>query len=136
MLISIFYITVQNSEQQIGNGEFYDPNRIMPETIYYQEYEKLKAPENTAIIYPIFTQNAYDWGSFHDFYLGRCTDCINVELSTGFEKLYASSGNAFAVFEFLGYDIINDIQVDKDPKILENYDKIILLHNEFVTKTT
>jgi hypothetical protein len=34
----------------------------------------------------------------------------------------------------LGYQYITDIDVDKDPDILKNYDKVILLHNEYVTK--
>lgn len=135
MLISIFYIVTPNNDGNIGDKEFHDPNRIMHETIYYQEYEKLKSPERTAVIYPIFTQNAYDWGSFHDFYLGRCDDCTSSEFTTGYEKIYASSGNAYTVLEFLGYTMLDDIQVDKNPNILRQFDKIILLHNEFVTKS-
>ena len=50
------------------------------------------------------------------------------------KKRFAASGNAFSVLEFLGYDIIDDIDLDKNPKILEDYDKVILLHNEFVTE--
>ena len=30
---------------------------------------------------------------------------------------------------------VSDIDVDKNPEILKNYDKVILLHNEYVTKT-
>jgi len=33
-----------------------------------------------------------------------------------------------------GYDIIDDISIDKDPNILKKYNSVILLHNEFVTQ--
>ena len=47
---------------------------------------------------------------------------------------FTSSGNGFQVFKLLGYEIISDIDVDQDPDILKKYDKVILLHNEYVTK--
>jgi len=33
----------------------------------------------------------------------------------------------------LGYQTITDIDLDQDPSILANYDKVILLHSEYVT---
>jgi hypothetical protein len=35
----------------------------------------------------------------------------------------------------LGYSPITDIDIDKNPSILKEYDKIIMLHNEYVTRT-
>ena len=34
----------------------------------------------------------------------------------------------------MDYDIIDDIVIDKNPSILEEYDKVIMLHNEYVTR--
>lgn len=106
----------------------------MPELNYYDKYEELKADDKVAVIYPIITQNAYDWKGIHDYYAGYCNSCISSKLNTTYEKTYSASGNGFRILEFLGYQVIDDIDVDKNPEILDNYDKIILLHNQFVTK--
>jgi len=50
------------------------------------------------------------------------------------EATYTSSGNAATILTLLGYDFISDMDIDKNPLILQKYDKIILLHNEYVTK--
>lgn len=106
----------------------------MPELEYYEKYEDLRSDGRTAVIYPILTQSAYDWNGFHDYYKGYCNLCITTKLHTTYEKTYSASGNGFRVLEFLGYQVLDDIDVDKNPGILKNYDKVILLHNEFVTK--
>lgn len=106
----------------------------MPELEYYEKYEDLKSDGRTAVIYPILTQSAYDWNGFHDYYNGYCDLCTTTKLHTAYEKTYSASGNGFRVLEFLGYQVLDDIDVDKNPSILKNYDKVILLHNEFVTK--
>jgi hypothetical protein len=36
--------------------------------------------------------------------------------------------------KLLGYKTITDIDVDKNPQILSNYEKVIVLHNEYVTQ--
>ena len=38
------------------------------------------------------------------------------------------------LLRILGYNFISDVDVDKNPEILKNYDTLILLHNEYVTK--
>ena len=50
------------------------------------------------------------------------------------ELLYTSSGNAIQAFDLLGYDVLTDAIVDKNPNILKKYDKVIILHNEYVTR--
>ena len=37
------------------------------------------------------------------------------------------------VLETLGYKTITDIDLDKNPNILKEFDTVILLHNEYVT---
>ena len=106
----------------------------MPELDYYETYEELKANEKVAVIYPIITQSAYDWNGFHDYYAGYCDSCLETKIHDSYEKTFSSSGNGFRILEFLGYQVIDDIDIDKNPTILDNYDKIILLHNEYVTK--
>jgi len=117
-----------------SNNNISPQSSIMLETDYYDDYEELKASPNTVIIYPIFTQSAYQWDGFHDFYTGRCDTCISIKIQNFYEKRFAASGNGYTVLEFLGYDIIDDIELDKNPEILQQYEKVILLHNEFVTE--
>ncbi len=106
----------------------------LPELEYYKHYEALRSDSNTVVIYPIFTQSAYNWGGIHYFLKGTCKTCITSDIQDYYERSYASSANGFRILEFLGYDTIDDIDVDKNPNLLKKYDKVILLHNEFVTK--
>ena len=106
----------------------------MPELDYYKDYDSLHSNGDAVVIYPIFTQSAYNWKGIHDYYAGYCNSCTNATISNIYEKSYSASGNGFRILEFLGYQVIDDIDVDKNPQILKKYDKVILLHNEFVTK--
>jgi len=106
----------------------------MPELDYYDDYEALRSTTKTVVVYPIFTQSAYEWGGFHDFYAGYCDYCLKTTIHDYYEKTFAASGNAYRILEFLGYEVIDDIDIDKNPAILEKFDKVILLHNEFVTR--
>lgn len=133
MFIGIIFISI-NSEDKMTSYSENQSKDVMFETNYHKNYEQLKASDNTVVIYPIFTQSAYEWGGIHDFYQNRCEECTSTEIQPFFEKRYASSGTAFSVLEFLGYNIINDIDLDKNPDILNEYEKVILLHNEYVTE--
>lgn len=124
-----------SSNPDISKNEIHSQHAgKMLETNYYSEYEELKPSKNVVVIYPILTQSAYEWGGQHDFFLGRCDSCLTTKIQNYYEKRYASSGHGFGVLEFLGYPIIDDLDVDKNPEILDEYDQVILLHNEYVTK--
>jgi len=95
----------------------------------------LKPDDNHVVIYPIFTSRAYDEPGFYTYFRGDCDEVCITDLNfnyTGFT--YHSSGHTAQTLHAVGYNIITDIDVDKNPEILKNYDKIILLHNEYVTK--
>jgi hypothetical protein len=106
----------------------------MPELRYFNDYNSLMANAKTVVVYPIFTQSAYEWQGIHDHYAGYCDSCLSAQIQTTYAKTYAASGNGFRILEFLGYQVIDDIDIDKNPQILDKFDKVILLHNEFVTK--
>jgi hypothetical protein len=106
----------------------------MPELDYYYDYESLRPTTKAVVVYPIFTQSAYEWEGIHDYYAGYCDSCLSAPIQKYYEKTFASSGNGYRILEFLGYEVIDDIDIDKNPAILEKYDKVILLHNEFVTR--
>ena len=98
-------------------------------------YENLQPNKNTIVIYPIFTSAAYQSNGFYDFYNGDCDEsCLNDISFENPQVLFTSSGILTQVLYDIGYDFITDIDVDKNPAILKNYDTVILLHNEYVTK--
>jgi hypothetical protein len=90
--------------------------------------------QKAVVVFPIFTSFAYSPGSFYDYYAGKCASCTTATMGQ-VKLLYTSSGNALQAFDLLGYDIINDSTIDKYPDVLKRYDKVIMLHNEYVTRT-
>ena len=117
----------------------------------YDEISVLNEQQNSVVIFPIFTSSAYslypidisnrDYG-FYDYYEGICdgpitwaNNCLTTQIKPDIPKTHNASGMGYEILDLLGYDIITDIDVDKNPEILKNYDKVVLLHNEYVTKT-
>jgi len=97
--------------------------------------EFLKPNDGTVVIYPIFTSAAYSEPGFYTYFGGYCDESCITDLSfENAEFLYTSSGVTSQVLYHAGYDFLTDIEVDKNPEILQNYDTVILLHNEYVTK--
>ena len=99
----------------------------------YQNLGHSNEPPNTAVILPILTSTAHQPNGFSSYFRGICDEsCLTIKLSDimGHE----SSSNAVQVLGLLGYVIINDLTVDNNPDILKKFDKIILLHNEYVTQ--
>jgi len=137
LLVLVYSVSAEDmkSTLEVDNNSFskYHESK-MPELDYYDDYESLRAPSNSVVVYPIFTQSAYEWDGIHDYYSGRCDSCITTPIQDYYKKSFASSSNAYRILEFLDYEIIDDIDVDQNPAILEKYDKVILLHNEFVTR--
>lgn len=88
---------------------------------------------NILVIKPLLTANAYRDGGFYDYFQGKCDEsCLSVQIDPDIEYTYDSSLRAIARFEVLGANIVDDYRVN--PEILKNYDRIILLHNEYVTQ--
>jgi len=140
MLIVLAYTiseanSISNTRLEQENSFSQYAESKMPELDYYDNYQDLRPTTKDVVVYPIFTQSAYQWGAIHDFYAGYCDSCLNATIQNYYEKSPVSSANGYRILEFLGYEIINDIDIDKNPSILDQYEKVILLHNEFVTKT-
>lgn len=137
MLLMLAFVVINNSQAEITvpENEFtaYTETKL-PELEYYKNYDELRSDGKTAVVYPIFTQSAYDWGGFHDYYSGYCDSCTSTELHHAYERTFSASGNGFRILEFLGYQALDDTDIDKNPAILNQFDKVVLLHNEFVTK--
>src|SRR3989338_8884739 len=94
-------------------------------------YDKKNKP---LFIIPVYTASAYSKNGFYDFYNGNCDTCLTTKIVSVDELGEQSSANAVKILELLGYDSITDTELDKNPNILSKYDKIIVLHNEYVTK--
>ncbi|MEW6044480.1 MAG: hypothetical protein AB1608_09465 [Thermoproteota archaeon] len=133
LLLLAFAVTNKNASSLDQDQSTYAASKL-PELKYYQNYDELKADEKTAVIYPVFTQGAYEWGGIHDYLAGYCDSCLASQIPIQYEKTYSASGNGFRILEFLGYQVIDDADIDKEPQILDQFDKVVVLHNEFVTK--
>ena len=100
----------------------------------YNEIAMWDDPQKAAVVLPIFTDSAYDSPGFYDYFSGECDSCTTTKISDG-ELSYNSSINGYQLLTLLGYSPITDIDIDKNPSILKKYDKIVMLHNEYVTRT-
>jgi len=91
-------------------------------------------PQKTVVVYPYFTSVAYAEPGFYTYFRGECDDCTTTKFAPPL-PLYTSSGMGHQALTLLGYTSITDVEIDKNPGILQQYDKVIMLHNEYVTRT-
>jgi len=102
----------------------------------YNEIGNLDYDQKTVFIAPIFTITAYGPSGFYDFYKGKCDErCItSVPIRYKENPTFTASATSIKVLNLLGYPFLTDIEIDKYPEILKKFDKVIVLHNEYVTK--
>ena len=131
------YLT-QNDFIRFQNGIFApnDGTKItFKESVDVEFLERMISETNSVVIYPIFTSAAYQPGGFYAYYAGNCDESCITDLNFEYPKFnYNGSGYTAQILFELGYDLLTDVDVDKNPEILQNYDTVILLHNEYVTK--
>jgi hypothetical protein len=91
--------------------------------------------KKSVMIIPVFTASAYSAHGFYSYYDGKCSSiCLTSVIYTHAPLGYTASEHGVDVLGSLGYYTLTDVDVDKNPKVLLQYDKVILLHNEYVTK--
>ncbi len=100
----------------------------------YSEVAVWNDPQKAVVVYPYFTFAAYNEPGFYTYYRGECDDCTTTKFAQP-STLYTSSGNGHQALTLLGYPSITDVEIDQNPGILQQYDKVIILHNEYVTRT-
>jgi len=100
----------------------------------YNEVAVWNDPQKTVVVYPYFTAAAYSEPGFYTYYRGECDDCTTAKFTPP-TVLYTSSGVGHQVLTLLGYPTITDADIDRNPSILQQFDKVIMLHNEYVTRT-
>jgi hypothetical protein len=107
--------------------------RIEPDPAKMDLYQKIGNPQRTAVIVPIFTATAYKEPGFYTYYRGECdTSCLTRPISNSYSN--TASVHAIQIFKLLNYSMITDLDVHKDPSIVNRFDKLVILHNEYVTK--
>ena len=100
-----------------------------------QMIDLLKPNDGSVVIYPVFTSAAYKEPGFYTYFRGECDESCITDLSfENPEFKYTSSGLTAQILYHVGYDFLTDIEVDQNPELLQNYDTVILLHNEYLTK--
>jgi len=99
----------------------------------YNEVAVWNDPQKTAVVYPYFTFVAYSNPGFYTYFSGECDDCTTTKFAQPI-PLYTSSGNGHQALTLLGYTSITDMDIDRNPSILQQFDKVIMLHNEYVTR--
>lgn len=142
---SLFKVMAYENDFEMIDGEMIWRN------VYYEldeskldTYQDLKNDKKSAVVFPIFTAAAYSEPGFYTFYRGECDgefhgilfqdeDCLTIKINEEYSPSFTSSGDGLQVLNLLNYDIITDITIHQNPEILSSYEKIILLHNEYVT---
>jgi len=131
------YVTKYDYDR--GNGQIINPIQgvrfELTELGTSTLIDKLKPNPNSVVIYPIFTSAAYSEPGFYTYFRGDCDESCITDIS--FENpifQYTSSGLTAQILYAVGYDFLTDIEVDQTPELLQNYDTVILLHNEYLTK--
>jgi len=99
----------------------------------YNEVAVWNDPQKTAVVYPYFTFVAYNEPGFYTYYRGECDSCTTTKFTPP-TPLYTSSGIGHQALTLLGYTSLTDMEIDQNPGILQQFDKVIMLHNEYVTR--
>jgi hypothetical protein len=101
----------------------------------YNQIGVFDQEDKPLVIIPTFTSSAYAPFGFYDYYNEKCgKQCLTTKILSEDKLDYKSSANGVKILNLLGYDSISDLELHKNPSILNKYDKIILLHNEYVSK--
>ncbi|MDE1814020.1 MAG: hypothetical protein KGI05_05065 [Thaumarchaeota archaeon] len=101
----------------------------------YQEIGLFDKPKDIVFVYPIFTQAAYGTNGFYDYYNKKCdTSCLTVSIPAKINGVQASSIAGAWALKLLQFPFVTDEDIDKNPDILKQYKRVIILHSEYVTK--
>ena len=123
------------------NGDYFLVNGTKVFNFIYLERDKAvnyddistKPNQKTIVVFPTFTSSAYSDKGFYSYYRKECdSKCLTIPIKN--DIVAQTSPVAVQVLKLLGYSFITDTDIDKKPSILKSYDKVILLHNEYVTK--
>jgi len=127
------YCIMEGGEQVWGSITLgLNPNKLD----MYNEVAVWNDPQKTVVVYPYFTFVAYNEPGFYTYFRGECDSCTTTKFAPAslFFNEYQSSGIGHQALTLLGYASITDMEIDQNPSILQQFDKVIMLHNEYVTR--
>ena len=117
--------------------------------------EIMNNDDETIVIFPTISLHAYSQQCIWDYYVPATEDCKIIQLDSEIDLssmndniwlnpafienvsghfLYNTNLASFQTLQLLNYEMLSDLEIEKNPNILENYDKIIVLHNKYVSK--
>ena len=126
-------------EYQITPFDIKDPRGFIYHTDEeIKNYKFVEDKSSVIVIEPIFTASAYQSG-IYEAWEGRCDEsCLNVPICFDCllipDAAFGQSITAVNVFKQLEYPIISDYDFGMNPEIIFEYDAVIMLHNEYVTR--
>lgn len=129
--VLVLVAVIENQNIQASNPVYFAKPLSADEMKQYANVDP-----KAVVIYPILTQIAYQPDGFYPQQKnGTYPQFTTVSMQPfGINASYVSSINSFKVLQELHYPVITDIDVDLHPDVLKSYDKIVLLHNEYMTK--
>lgn len=98
--------------------------------------KKLYANHNpkALVVYPLFTQVAYGKGGFYDYYKGKCDKrCLTLNVVPSVNATYTTGINTYKMLRDLNYTVLSDYYLGEHPEIFKKFDRIVFLHEEYVT---
>jgi len=143
LILSLSSIQDEENEEQTSERTIDDKTAFwflygdgLPFAFTDDELSVLQNNRDIVVINPIFTQIAYREGGFYNYFREECNEtCLTLDIGQQWENAtLQSSAMGIRIFKELGWDMLNDLEVHKNPNLLDNYKKIIVLHNEYVTK--
>jgi len=122
------------------DGTFVHQSSFQLRDEFEDRYDKINFTNEinkVIVIIPTFTSSAYSPYGFYDFYRGDCNEtCLTIPITNSIADFsFTSSVNAVKILDLLGYESITDRQLHANPAILDRYDSVIMLHNEYVSRT-
>src|SRR6266852_8382742 len=112
----LFNITITYDKN--NNPQYVNIEKNPELSDFYKQVGFPNAAEDVVFVYPIFTQGAYGYHGFYDYYNKECgPECLTVHIPSKFVPMYGASMTANIVLSLLNYSLITDVQVDKNPDI-------------------
>ena len=145
-----YYFCLDTPDEWFIENGVIEPNAI-PEIVSKRIQDRTNN-SNSVVIFPTITLHAYKDSCIWDYYESANNDCLNINIddvdfnepvidiwnikNEGTSPHYFWNTNliSYQVFNILGYETISELEIEEDPNVLDNYDKVIVLHNKYVTK--
>jgi len=129
ILLTIFAISY--NQKIIAENQIYFPRPLTDDDIKLYS----NTDNNAVLVFPDLTNSAYqDQGFYpHNGTLETYPLHDTIKLVPGINATYLTGLSGYSYLVQLHYPVITDTMIDQHPDILKQYNKVILLHNEYMT---